>query len=150
MTGYKMNFATRTLTITKAFAKQAMLINTDEANYIKNLRTIVPDLKIAYKTHVTKKTRKPSPHKGLSYPKMEDYIKHHENAEEIMVAFNSVKEIAKVQLSPYNYVCKWFMTQFPDYKSLPTLHNGKITAVEVVIPRNGEKANKETGEAMVA
>lgn len=147
MTGYKMNFATRTLTITKAFAEKAMLKNTEEANLIKNLRTLVPDLKIAYRTHVTKK---PSSHKGLSYPKMEDYIKHHENAEEIMVAFNSVKEIAKVQLSPYNYVCKWFLTQFPNYREIPTLHNGKITAVEVVIPRNETKLTKETDVAMVA
>lgn len=111
MTGYKMNFATKTLTITKAFEAKAMFPNSDEANLILNMRNLFPDLKIAHKTHYS---NKPHPYKGLSYSKMEKYINCHENAPELMVSFKGVKEIAKAQNSPHNYVCKWFLTQFPN------------------------------------
>ena len=148
MTDYKMNFSTKTLTITKAFAAKAMLPNSDEANLILNLRTLVPDLKIAYKTHYSSK---PHPYKGLSYTKMEKYINCHENAPELMVAFKGVKEIAKAQNSPHNYVCKWFLTQFPYYKEIPTLNNDKIAAVKVItLPRGTENRKEEMFEELAA
>lgn len=129
MTGYKMNFATKTLTITKAFAEMAMKPNTEEANFIVEMRNLLPDLKISYKTHYC---GKPHPYKGLTNKRMETYIKLHENADELMEAFEAVKKISASQLSPHNYVCKWFLQQFPDYKEIPKLRNGKIVGIEVV------------------
>jgi len=148
MTGYKMNFATKTLTITKAFGEKASLPNTEEANIIQNMRNLLPDLKIAYKTQYRSK---PHPYKGLSYSRMEKYINCHENANELLVAFKGIKEVAKAQSYPHNYVCKWFLTQFPDYKEIPTLHNDKIAAVEVVtLTKDRTIATKETDVAMAA
>lgn len=129
MTGYKMNFATKTLTITKAFAAKAMLPNTDEANLILNMRTLLPDLRISYKTH---SGSTPHPFKGLSYKKMANYISCYENAVELMEAFRAIKKIAAVQPNAHYYVCKWFMTQFPDYREIPTLNNGLIAADKAI------------------
>lgn len=129
MTDYKMNFATKTLTITKAFAEMAMKPNTAEANILIHMKSLFPDLKISYKTHYC---GKPHPYKGLTQKRMESYIKLHENAKELMEAFEVVKKIGTTQLSPHDFVCKWFLQQFPNYKELPKLRNDKIVAVEVI------------------
>ena len=129
MTGYKMNFATKTLTITKAFAAKAMLPNTEEANLILNMRSMIPDLKISYRTHTG---YRPNPFKGLTYSKMEKYIGCHANAAELFTAFLRIKEIAAIQPNPHNYVCRWFLMQFPDYRGIPTLDGDKIAAVRAI------------------
>ena len=129
MNNYKMNFATKTLTITKAFAAMAMKPNTDEANILSQMKALFPDLKISYKTHYS--TAK-HPYKGLTYNKMERYIRFHENADELLLAYNTVKEIGTTQTNAHNYVCKWFLQQFPNYKELPALRDGKIIAVALI------------------
>ena len=93
MTGYKMNFATKTLTITKAFAALAMRPNTAEANLLAEMKALFPDLKLSYRTHYS---GKPHPYKGLTYKKMETYISLHENAAELMEAFETVKTTGRV------------------------------------------------------
>ncbi len=129
MTGYKMNFATKTLTITKAFAEMAMSPNTAEANLLAQMNNLIPDLKISYNTHYS---GKPHPYRGLTNKRMETYIKLHENADELMETFEAVKRVSASQLSPHNFVCKWFLQQFPDYKEIPKLRNGKIVAITVI------------------
>ena len=130
MTGYKMNFATKTLTITKAFAALAMRPNTAEANLLAEMKNLFPDLKISYRTHYC---GKPHPYKGLTYKRMETYIKEHENADELMVAFKAVKKIAEAQMNPHNFVCKWFLRQFPEYRDIPKIDkDGKIVAKELI------------------
>lgn len=129
MTGYKMNFATKTLTITKAFAALAMRPNTAEANLLAQMTTLIPDLKISYRTH----SGAPHPYRGLTNKRMETYIKEHENADELMVAFKAVKKIAEAQANPHNFVCKWFLRQFPDYREIPKIDkDGKIVAIAVI------------------
>ena len=124
-----MNFSTKTLTITKAFAEMAMKPNTEEANLMAQMNALIPDLKISYRTHYS---RKPNSYKGLTFKRMEDYIKLHENADELMVAFEAVKAIARTQGNPHNFICKWFLRQFPSFKEIPKLRNGKIVAVKVI------------------
>ena len=124
-----MNFATKTLTITKAFAALAMRPNTAEANLLADMKALFPDLKISYRTHYS---GKPHPYKGLTYKKMETYINLHENATELMETFETVKAIAATQPNPHNYVCKWFLQQFPDYKEIPKMRNGKIVAIAII------------------
>ena len=129
MKGYKMNFATKTLTITKAFAAKAMKTNSDEANLINSMMAMMPDLKIAYRTHSGSISH---PYKGLTFSKMRSYIECYQNASELLIAFEGVIEIARAQKNPHNYVCKWFLTQFPNYSELPILEDGKIVAVEPI------------------
>ena len=138
MTGYKMNFATKTLTITKAFAELAMRPNTAEANLMVQMRTLIPDLKISYRTH----SGVPHPYRGLTNKRMETYIKEHKNADDLMVAFKAVKKIAEAQMNPHNYVCKWFLRQFPDYREIPKIDkDGKIVAVPVITLPEAEETS---------
>ena len=137
MTGYKMNFATKTMTITKAFAAMAMKPNTAEANLLSQMKSLFPDLKITYRTHYNSK---PHPYKGLTNRRMETYISLHENADELMDTFETVKKIAEAQMNPHNFVCKWFLCQFPEYREIPKLRNGKIVEVAVITLPEAEEA----------
>ncbi len=65
---YKMNFATKTLTITKAFAEEALNPESAEAQIIANCRAACPDLRIAYRTHKSSKTSNPA--KGMTYDRI--------------------------------------------------------------------------------
>ena len=48
MKEYKMNFATKTLTITKAFAEAALDPKSEASKVIANCRAACPDFRIAY------------------------------------------------------------------------------------------------------
>ena len=129
MSNYKMNFATKTLTITKAFAAMAMKPNTEEANVLAHMKSLFPDLKIAYKTHYCSK---PHPYKGLTYNKMEKYIRLRKNRNELLIAFSTVKELGRTQPNPHSYVCKWFLEQFPDFGEIPELEGGMLPEVPLI------------------
>ena len=129
MKNYKINMATKTLTITKDFEEKAMIPNSEESKIIEQFRSLCPDLRIAYRT---RKVTTKSPFKGLTYERMARYILCHENAGELISLFDAIKMISLSQPSPYSYVSKWFLRQFPDYRSAPILRNGKIPAVEPI------------------
>lgn len=131
MKNYTMNFATKTLTVTKDFATKAMLPNSEESTLLLHLQNICPDLKITYKSH---KTTAKNPRKGLTFEKMEKYIRLYDNSDELLLAFSTVKAIADVQANKYDYVYKWFIAQFPNYKELPELVNGKLVADVIDFP----------------
>ena len=121
---YKMNFATNTLTITKDFEKKAMIPNSEESTLLLHLQSLRPNLKIAYKMNRTNNRNT----KGLTYTKMEKYIRLHENANDLLIAFSTIKEVGRTQNNAYNFVYNWFMTQFPDYGEMPEIKNGKLIA----------------------
>lgn len=121
---YKMNFATRTLTITKDFEKKAMIPNSEESTLLLHLQSVCPNLKIAYKSSNSNNRNT----KGLTYAKMERYIRLHENVNELLIVFSTIKEIARTQNHAYNFVYNWFVTQFPDYGEIPEMRNGKLVA----------------------
>lgn len=120
---YKMNFATKTLTITKAFAKEALNSESAEAQIIANCRAACPDLRIAYRTHKSSKTSNPT--KGMTYDRMERYISAFADGAEALAEFEKVKEFSLSQSNRYRYVHDWFVKRFPNYKELPTIINGK-------------------------
>lgn len=136
MKGCKMNFATKTLTITKDFSDKAMIINSYEHSILLHCQSICPDLRIAYKTHCTK-TRNPK--KGLTFNKMERYIRLFDNADELIIAFSKVKAIADFQPNKYDFVYKWFMKQFPNYKNVPSFENGELKVESIVSTSKLEK-----------
>ena len=120
---YKMNFATKTLTITKAFAEAALEPKSEASKVIANCRAACPDLQIAYRTHKSSKTSNPA--KGMTYDRMERYISAFADGAEALAEFEKVKEFSLSQSNRYKYVHDWFVKRFPNYKKLPTIINGK-------------------------
>ena len=137
MKDYRMNFATRTLTISKEFASKAISSpNARESSIIEQCRSLCPDLKIAY---LTRKPSKSKPYGGMTYAKIENYIKLYENAPELLKMFNLVKEVAKIQKNKFRFVYNWFITQFPDYEEMPEIKNGKLYAPIIKVQEVEEK-----------
>lgn len=137
MKNYTMNFATKTFTMTKDFAEKAMIQNSEESLILQQAQAVCPNLKIAYKTH---KSTARNPRKGLTFAKMEKYIRLYENANELLLEFSTIKAVADIQPNKYEYVYKWFVTQFPNYNELPDLTNGKLIANVIKFPTDGEFA----------
>lgn len=139
MKNYKMNFATNTLTITKEFAQRAMVPNSEESTILLHLQSLCPNLKVTYKTHKPSSTK--NPRKGLTFKKMENYIRLYDNASELLVMFSTVKAIADLQPNKYDFVYKWFVTQFPNYREIPELENGKLVAKVIDFIPSATKAS---------
>ena len=123
MKEYKMNFATKTLTVTKAFAEAALIANSEASKIIANCHALCPNLRIAYRTHKSSKTSNPA--KGMTYDRMECYISAFADGAEALAEFEKVKEFSLSQSNRYKYVHDWFVKRFPNYKELPTIINGK-------------------------
>lgn len=102
MKEYKMNFATKTLTITKAFAEAALDPKSEASKVIANCRAACPDFRIAYRTHKPSKTSNPA--KGMTYDRMERYISAFADGAEALAEFEKVKEFSLSQSNRYKYV----------------------------------------------
>lgn len=139
MKEYKINFTANTITISKSFAEAASDPSKPEFETLSKLQAAYPGMRIVHKTH--RSPSKANANKGLTYERMEGYINLHENAAELIVKFEAVKEIAAKQKNPYLFTKGWFMQQFPDYGKLPNISdNGKILYVlPVDPPAPGEK-----------
>ena len=123
MKNYKMDFETKTLIVTREFAKGLEKMASKECKIYMHFKGLVPDLKIAYRTHIT---NKPNHNKGLTYKKMERFIKTYSNSDELLDEFNKVVEYAGFMNNSYAIVNKWFRMQFPDYGKMPTFVNGEL------------------------
>ena len=140
MTGYKINFAANTITITADFEAKANDPNTEQYRLLKQIQADYPIMKISRKTHRSPKTCNPA--KGLTYANMKRYIMVYENAAELLERFEDIKERAAVQANSYHYVKSWFVAQFPNYKKLPdfTSINMNIAVVPAPLIKEGKAA----------
>lgn len=139
-TGYKMDFTNNTLTITKEFEKRAMDVNSSEYNTLKQLRIDFPNLRIVKKTPVKRKQS----HARPSYDKMIKYLSCQDNAVTLLQSFADVRERSKAQENPYKYVKDWFLTNFPDYQTIPMLDgHGNIVGRCVVTEFNSIEKEKK-------
>ena len=137
MANYKMNFATKTLTISREFSNKAIACpNSKEYQIMEQCRSLCPDLKIAY---FTRRASSCKPYGGMTYTKMENYIKLYDNAGELLEMFSLVKEVAKIQKSKMGFVYNWFVTQFPNYEEMPEIRNGKLYIPVVGVPEVEER-----------
>ena len=81
-------------------------------------------------------TRPPShihanPSKNLTYANMERYINVYANAAELLEMLERVKELGAAQTNSVQFVKRWFISQFPNYKKLPDFTSSKLI-VEVI------------------
>lgn len=130
---YRIDFTKMTLTMTADFALKAYDPTTEEYEILTRLQKDFPRLRVVRKTHRSPKTANPA--KGLTYDRMEKYIRLHENADELLDLFQKVKSADR----GYPYVKAWFVKQFPHYKEVPDFINGKLRVEPVEAPE-AEKA----------
>lgn len=104
---YRVDFTKMTLTMTADFADNAYDPTTEEYKILTRLKKDFPNLRIVRKTHRSPKTTNPA--KGLTYERMEKYIRLHENADELLDLFQKVQSAGR----GYPYVKAWFVKQLP-------------------------------------
>lgn len=131
MEAYKIDFVTNTLTITAAFDKAIQDVESEEYALYQRIIHDNPSLKVVRRTHKTPtkynnksgETTRCNQFKNLTYDRMERFIGGLSNSDEVMEAYNFIKDNAsKVSTSPYAVVRKWFVKQFPLYRNNPIFY----------------------------
>ena len=134
MENFKMDFTTKTLTITKAFADKATNPASEEYGRLIQFQKDFPDLKIVRKTHKTprKYINKSgeeyscNQYKNLSYKNMELFMKalpEGESKKKILEAYKFLRySSGGVQTNTYKIVREWFVEQFPQYRKKPLFY----------------------------
>lgn len=127
----KFEPVSKTLVITEAFQKKMQDVTSEEFQYYAKLMIAIPDLKVVNRTHKTPRTYTTkegetfhcNPSKNLKYANMENFIAGLPNGERYMKEYKFLKErAAVVQTSRHNLVKKWFLAQFPNFRTNPLFY----------------------------
>ncbi len=109
--GYKIDYTTNTITVTKKFMEEAGVIGTSAFSTMKELRQM--GMTISVKETAPRKNNK------ITYAQMVQYISCVENSTFYMAQFNAIREEAKSKNNPYNRVLEWFNQTFPCFYDMP-------------------------------
>lgn len=101
----KINFASKTIEITKTFADKASRFGSEEYRTLRTAMYDLPDFAVAIK--VAPKCRQ-TYMKGLTYEYMESYIAMVDEDGSLMKDFQCLRRCN------YAVVKKWFITKFPE------------------------------------
>lgn len=117
---HTIDYMSKTIILSKSFYEKACNINnTTEFDEMKKLRAEFPDFTFTVK-QIKKKAGKTT-YRNLTYGNMEIYIRaNEENPAAMLAEFQTVKAKSCIQPSPYAYVKKWFLEQYPDYTESKT------------------------------
>ena len=129
--GYKLDLATQTLTITSDFADAANDPANAEYKLVQQFLADFPSLKIVKRTHTSPthydnkdgSRTKNNQFKNLTYKNMESFISALPDSDKYMDAYKRVRDTAELMCpSPYAIVRKWFVEQFPKYRTDPLFY----------------------------
>ena len=115
-TGYSINFAENTITLTKAFAQRAKNPSTNEFGELAKLHKNLPDFTITMRTAVI--TVEKETYDGLTIEWMTDYIKDYVKDEVAIAEFEEVKKYYKKMPGYYGKVKAWFLNKYPNYQKI--------------------------------
>ena len=112
-----INYSSRTIQMTKKFAKAAEKFGSDEYKNLQEARRDNPTFKVVIVAR--KAAEKKDIYKGLTYSYMEKYINAHDDAEEKMKEYKNLRGLsdeAKEALAEpcsYNEMRTWFLNAYP-------------------------------------
>ena len=138
MNAYKLNLATKTLTITKAFEDAVNTGVGDEYELLMQFKHDFPDLKISRKTHRTPtryvnrdgEISRCNQFKNLTYDNMEQFMNGLPEKDKYLAEYYYLRDCAsKPQRSRYTLVRKWFIAQFPLFRNNPLFYLNHATEV---------------------
>lgn len=129
--GFTINHVKKQIVVSKAFLARASQLGTQEFEKVRELREMLPGYDFVKKESIKKNPNKKT-YRNLTYDNMEKYIRANEENPVVMLAeFQTVKAKSCIQPSPYAYVKKWFLEQYPDYTESRT-EQGANTDMAVV------------------
>ena len=95
--------------VSKEFAEKTRVFGSPEFKAWREFLEVFPNAKMV----IDKKKANDK----LTYEKMQLYINLEKS--ELLEEYKRIKEVSKVQKSPYNYVLKWFKKYCSNYKESP-------------------------------
>lgn len=157
MKDYKIDFTAQVITVSAECAKRMNDPSSPEYAEIHKICSDFPGMKIKRRTHRTpgKYTSKATgekfncnPFKNLTYKNMEGFINGLSNSEKYRKPYDFLKNYGNLPLtSRYAAVRRWFVNQFPKFRSDPLFYLYNDVSVIDYIPYL-EMAQQETeGEA---
>ena len=119
---YEIDHISATIYVTKAFVKEASILNTPEYKTMLNVRRDNPDYKIEVR-EIAKKSNKKT-YRNLTVENIETFIRNSmedkRSVEVRMVELEAVKKLSKSHPSPYAYLKKWFLDEYgKEYNKRP-------------------------------
>ena len=139
MNAYSVNHMTRSIILTRDFAKKACIADTDEYKLLIKLRTDNPGYDIIQRT-ITKKEGKRKP---PSYAQMMKYISCVENSDFYMGRFEAIRAEAASKNGRYNRVLRWFRQTFPNFYDMPEYNSDN----EIIVTPVDYPAEENTPDA---
>lgn len=140
MNPYKIDFTTKTLTITKAFSDACADPNSEEYKILTQFQKDIRGLKIVRKTHKTPtkyhnasgETTSRNQFKNLTYENMERFMNALPQREELMEVYTFLRyDAGFIQTNAYKTVRDWFMAQFPKFRSNPLFYiNNEVKVIK--------------------
>lgn len=146
--GYKLDFATNTLTINYKFNKALSDYGSPEYNRYHAILTDFPNLTVVVKAGREITTTRPT--KRLTYDNMETYIRSFKNADALLDRFAVVQRRSKPLVSPYKFVRDWFKAQFPHYKESSIFEENKPAVPLAPVPDTTQYKRKDEAENAAA
>ncbi len=115
MNAYSVSHITRSIIMTRNFAKAASIPDTHEYQILIKLRTENPGYEIIQRTIAKKEGKRKPP----SYKQMKKYITCVENSDFYMARFEAMRKEAASKNGSYARVLKWFRQTFPNFYVMP-------------------------------
>ena len=151
---YKVDFTTRTITITAEFEKAMSNPEAAEYKIIRQLCADFPGMRIVKRTHrtpthYTSKNGEKSacnPYKNLTYEKMERFMDALPNGAEYRKQYDFLKAYASgIQTNAYSTMREWFIAQFPLYRKDPLFYlTGEHTVLSATDFLKTQEAMKQS------
>ena len=116
MKQYRYNCLTNTLTLSRAFVRQAENVESEEYKFVQRMREEIPGLDIVRQE---KQVHRRSKYANLSIKAMKDYISCMRNSDERLAELDSVVSASRGQDHPIRYTREWFLENYPGYNSIP-------------------------------
>ena len=112
---FTLNFVNKSIVGTKSAIARANKCLEPEYSELCALLEKHPSFKVAVKKIEKKKDKKT--YHGLSFQAMKDFIATQENSKLMLAKFEKVMEVAEAKGAKYPLTKKWFLKNYPNYKS---------------------------------
>jgi len=118
MNGMKVDFITKTITITKAFRDAAYDVTSEEYAELSRVQQAHPDMNIVLRS--VRKGNRANENKGLTYRYMRKFIAlmDTENLTTFEQTILYYESMYMENATVYQYVKDWFLDNYPDHKKL--------------------------------
>ena len=132
MERYKFDAASKTLTITAAYAQKLNDMDSEEFKHYNSMMQAIPGLVVVNRSHrspskcTSKSTGekfKCNQFKNLTYPNMERFMDALPHGNVYRKEYDFLKDYAsRIQTNGYKLVRMWFVAQFPEFRKNPLFY----------------------------